>query len=95
MLSVNDVNGLGNTLQEWLTVEDNDLVQKDEVEMVLLRGKCSNAFDENCEESEEVAQDININDMEIGHLSSDDEYNHLALKKMFLTKLIWMKHCRW
>ena len=35
LLSVNDVNGLNNTLQEWFTVEDNDHIQKDEVEMVL------------------------------------------------------------
>ena len=32
-LAKNDVN-LSNTLQEWFTVEDNDLVKKDEVEMV-------------------------------------------------------------
>ena len=47
LLSVNNVNGLSNTLQEWLTVEDNE---NDEVEMVLQREKCSPAFDENREE---------------------------------------------
>ena len=65
--------GLSNTLQEWFTVEDYDLVQSDEVEMVLQRENCSSASDKNREESEEVAQDFNNNDMEIGHLSSDDE----------------------
>ena len=91
-LSVNDVNGLCNTLQEWFTVEDNDLVQKDEVEIVLQREKCSNAFDENREESVEVAQGFNNDDMEVGHLSSDDENE---IQPPSLTKLIWMKHCRW
>ena len=84
LLSVNDVNGLSNTLQEWFTVEDNDLVQSDEVEMVLQRENCSSAFDENREESEEVAQDFNNNDMEIGHLSSDDENEIQPLRQSVL-----------
>ena len=84
LLSVNDVNGLSNTLQECFTVEDNDLVQSDEVEMVLQRENCSSAFDENREESEEVAQDFNNNDMEIGHLSSDDENEIQPLRQSVL-----------
>ncbi len=68
-LSNNDVNGLSSTLQERFRVEDDDLVKKDEVEMVLQKEICLSTCDENNEDrqSEEAAKALDFldNDVEV------------------------------
>ncbi len=72
LLAKNDTDQFRNTIQDWFTIEDNDIVKNDEVEMVLQNEIGLEKKDLEESDVEESVQEPAFNDLELEPDSVDD-----------------------